>query len=132
MNNVSHIPSYLNAEHLGPWETYLVQIDRVHFGQHLTGGNRVAHIHRHAAHPPGRRRTDQVTAAGFHGADAEQRRRQRALLHLHRRHANRRQRPGAEQHPAEGAEQSQHQRGNAGATGNSGSGHHGLSWMARR
>ena len=29
MNNVSHIPSYLSAEHLGPWETYLVQIDRV-------------------------------------------------------------------------------------------------------
>jgi glutamate dehydrogenase (NAD(P)+) len=29
MNNVSHIPSYLSAEHLGPWETFLVQIDRV-------------------------------------------------------------------------------------------------------
>ena len=29
MNNVSHIPSYLSAEHLGPWETYLIQIDRV-------------------------------------------------------------------------------------------------------
>ena len=29
MDNVSHIPSYLSAEHLGPWETYLVQIDRV-------------------------------------------------------------------------------------------------------
>ncbi len=29
MNNVSHIPSYLSAEHLGPWETYLVQIYRV-------------------------------------------------------------------------------------------------------
>ena len=29
MSNVSHIPSYLSAEHLGPWETFLVQIDRV-------------------------------------------------------------------------------------------------------
>ena len=29
MNNVAHIPSYLSAEHLGPWETFLVQIDRV-------------------------------------------------------------------------------------------------------
>ena len=29
MNNLSHIPSYLSAEHLGPWETFLVQIDRV-------------------------------------------------------------------------------------------------------
>ena len=29
MDNVAHIPSYLSAEHLGPWETYLVQIDRV-------------------------------------------------------------------------------------------------------
>ncbi|MBS0367898.1 MAG: Glu/Leu/Phe/Val dehydrogenase [Proteobacteria bacterium] len=29
MNNVSHIPSYLSAEHLGPWETFLVQVDRV-------------------------------------------------------------------------------------------------------
>ena len=29
MNNVSHIPSYLSPEHLGPWETFLVQIDRV-------------------------------------------------------------------------------------------------------
>ena len=29
MSNVLHIPSYLSAEHLGPWETFLVQIDRV-------------------------------------------------------------------------------------------------------
>ena len=29
MNNVSRIPSYLSPEHLGPWETFLVQIDRV-------------------------------------------------------------------------------------------------------
>ena len=34
MNNVAHIPSYLSAEHLGPWETFLVQIDRVE--PHLT------------------------------------------------------------------------------------------------
>jgi len=29
MNKVSRIPSYLSAEHLGPWDTFLVQIDRV-------------------------------------------------------------------------------------------------------
>ena len=29
MNNVSKIPSYLAPDHLGPWDTYLVQIDRV-------------------------------------------------------------------------------------------------------
>ena len=29
MSNLSHIPSYLSAEHLGPWETFLVQLDRV-------------------------------------------------------------------------------------------------------
>jgi len=29
MNNVSHIPSYLSPEHLGPWETFLIQVDRV-------------------------------------------------------------------------------------------------------
>ncbi len=29
MNNLAKIPSYLSAEHLGPWESYLVQIDRV-------------------------------------------------------------------------------------------------------
>lgn len=29
MNNVSKIPSYLSPDHLGPWDTYLVQIDRV-------------------------------------------------------------------------------------------------------
>jgi len=29
MNNVAKIPSYLSPEHLGPWDTYLVQIDRV-------------------------------------------------------------------------------------------------------
>jgi glutamate dehydrogenase (NAD(P)+) len=29
MNNVSRIPSYLSPEHLGPWETFLIQVDRV-------------------------------------------------------------------------------------------------------
>jgi len=29
MQNVSKIPSYLSPDHLGPWDTYLVQIDRV-------------------------------------------------------------------------------------------------------
>ena len=29
MENTSKIPSYLSADRLGPWETYLVQIDRV-------------------------------------------------------------------------------------------------------
>ncbi|RIX44030.1 MAG: Glu/Leu/Phe/Val dehydrogenase [Rhodocyclales bacterium GT-UBC] len=29
MDNTSKIPSYLSRERLGPWETYLVQIDRV-------------------------------------------------------------------------------------------------------
>ncbi|WP_374496099.1 Glu/Leu/Phe/Val dehydrogenase [Zoogloea sp.] len=29
MNNVSRIPSYLSPEHLGPWETFLIQLDRV-------------------------------------------------------------------------------------------------------
>ena len=29
MDNTSQIPSYLSRERLGPWETYLVQIDRV-------------------------------------------------------------------------------------------------------
>lgn len=29
MENTSKIPSYLSRESLGPWETYLVQIDRV-------------------------------------------------------------------------------------------------------
>lgn len=34
MNNVSRIPSYLSPEHLGPWETFLIQLDRVE--PHLT------------------------------------------------------------------------------------------------
>lgn len=29
MNHLSRIPSYLSADHLGPWETYLVQVERV-------------------------------------------------------------------------------------------------------
>ena len=28
MSNVSQIPCYLSAVHLGRWETFLVQIDR--------------------------------------------------------------------------------------------------------
>ncbi|HNO88819.1 MAG TPA: Glu/Leu/Phe/Val dehydrogenase, partial [Rhodocyclaceae bacterium] len=29
MDNTAKIPSYLSRDRLGPWETYLVQIDRV-------------------------------------------------------------------------------------------------------
>jgi glutamate dehydrogenase (NAD(P)+) len=29
MSNIAKIPSYLSAEKLGPWDTYLVWIDRV-------------------------------------------------------------------------------------------------------
>ena len=51
----------------------LVQVHRVHFGQQLTGGHGVAHVHRHAQHAGGSGGAHQPAAAGLHRADAKHR-----------------------------------------------------------
>ena len=72
----------------------LCQIDRVDLGQQLPGLDVIADIDMHRLQAPGGSGADEITAAGFDGADAEQLSAQLALFGMGDSHLGWRQRAG--------------------------------------
>ena len=74
----------------------VVEVDRVHFAEHLSRLDQVAHVHVEALDASGGGRADLVRVPRLHRADAEQSRRDRPFINGGDRHRHRCQRPRAE------------------------------------
>ena len=83
----------------------LIEIDRVDLGQQLPGLDAIADIDMDRLQAPGGGGADEITTAGFDGADAEQFGAQRALFGMGDGHPGWRQRAGAGHDQPESTEQ---------------------------
>jgi hypothetical protein len=91
----------------------VIAVHGVHFAEHLTGLDGIAHLHRQAQQAPRRHRPQAVQLARLDRAHAKQGRAQRLRLHLHHRDGHRRQGPGTQGHIAQNEGQ-RHQHGQDG------------------
>ena len=110
----------------------LVEVHRVHLRQELAGLHRLADIDRHPEHAAGGGRPDEIGAARLHRADAEQRRRDAGLLHLHHGDAGRGEGAGAHDDEHERTEQDDAEQDQPGAAKRQGFELHDGSRMALR
>ena len=110
----------------------LIEIDRVDLGQQLPGLDAIADIDMDRLQAPGGGGADEITAAGFDGADAEQFGAQRALFGMGDGHLGWRQRAGAGHDQPESTEQNGSQKAQTEAAAGRLGEFHATSLMASR